>query len=235
MIRWKDKSKRYCVLDIEGEEVTHNVNRLIKHHIECHQSTDAKSTKKQKETLEKEKEEEAPLKVGDIIITTNHVETKCPFGVAKVLEIKGTKIIECQWYGYYPTAEAHKPFLPYWVDRKDGKHYPKNKRNHKSHPPYTTLETQNDIKASDIIIYGDNILKPDGRIAETFRSKIEDEVGLDGKFENFKGKFAETFTLSKIERELKNKMIRQNRRKRHLSDGTTTEDPKLHRDVRGGR
>ena len=62
MIRWRDKHMRYCVLDIEGEEVTHNVNRLLKHHIwdDVHHDTNVRSAKRIQ--TEEKTEQVVPLK-----------------------------------------------------------------------------------------------------------------------------------------------------------------------------
>ena len=126
---------------------------------------------------EKELEKIEPLKVGDFIVTSKHSETDCPFGVAKVLELKGTHHIECQWYGNYPKTEAKKAFLPKWVDGKDEKHYPSRKPRHHSHRAYTSYDTQLDVSTRDIIVYGNSILTSEGKIEIPIRSKIEEEFG----------------------------------------------------------
>lgn len=177
MIRWKDVRKRACVLDIDGEEITHNVNRLIRHHIwdEAHHDTNVGAAKKKKKAEEKLEKVE-PLKIGDIVVTSKHPGQDCEFGVARILEIKGTHNIECQWYGNWPKTKAKRPFIPFWVDGKDEKHYPLKKPRAKTHEPYTNAHTKHDISINDIIVYG-NILSEDGKFDKTVRSKIEEEIG----------------------------------------------------------
>ena len=62
MLRWRDE--RHCVIEIEGKQHAHNVNRLIKHHVwdDIHMRTDTHA--------QSENAESSP-KVGELVVSHN--------------------------------------------------------------------------------------------------------------------------------------------------------------------
>ena len=173
MIGWS--GARSCILETgKGKHVTHNVNRLIKHHIwdEIHSDTNVKRQK-----LPEQPEIDRPLEAGELIAFTTKqtADNNCIFGIGRILP-KTDANITIQWYGNNPRAEAKRPFLPIWIDQKDGLRYHKTRPNHRSHQPWTNWETKTEIHLSDIIARGSGILKADGRISPIFRTKIENAL-----------------------------------------------------------
>jgi hypothetical protein len=159
---------------MDGKEVMHNINRLIKHHVwdEDHVYTDFVTTRN------------TPIipqttpKQHDLIIFPTEIseQHKCVFGVGKVIEIEGKNIF-FQWLGSKPLAEASKPFLPGWVDLKDNKGYYSTRKIHKSHPPWTNKDTATEITINDVIATGSDLLNSNHKIAENFRRIIERATG----------------------------------------------------------
>ena len=92
MVRWV--GERYCIIKINGKEIMHNVNRLVKHHVwdDVHIRTDI-----QERTPAPA--EDTPLKVGELIVfpTAYNEQHKCVFGVGKVLQVVGPNDINFQW------------------------------------------------------------------------------------------------------------------------------------------
>jgi transposase InsO family protein len=119
MIRWV--GERYCAILIDGKEVIHNVNRLVKHHVwdDTHTRTDMPAEKRITHTPE------IPPKIGELIVfpTAYNEQHKCLFGIGKILEIQGPNNVVFQWLGNKPLAEASKPFALGWVDPRDNKGY----------------------------------------------------------------------------------------------------------------
>ena len=91
MLRW-GPGKRSCTISINGKEVTHNVNRLIKHHVwdDVHLSTDDK-----KLVAPKLKE---PPTVDDIILfpTAMTRDHACAFGVGRVIDATNANNVKFQ-------------------------------------------------------------------------------------------------------------------------------------------
>ena len=77
--------------------------------------------------LEKEKEgerREKEIKTGETIIFPMNMSDShpIPFGVGRVLEIRGKQDLKFQWMGN-TTCSARGTFLPGWIDPKDKKFY----------------------------------------------------------------------------------------------------------------
>ena len=106
MLRWMGERK--CVIEIKGEEHTHNVNRLVKHYVwdDIHERTDVTSTHLPLTPAQ------APT-IGEMVLfqTAFNRENTCLFGVGRVLEVRGRENVLFQWFGSRPLPEAHKPFL----------------------------------------------------------------------------------------------------------------------------
>jgi hypothetical protein len=174
MIRWA--GDRYCVIDMNGKEVMHNVNRLIKHHAwdDVHPHTDAPPGEK----LAAAPERTPTPTEGSLIVfpTTYNDEHKCFFGVGRVIEVRGPNNIFFQWLGNKPLSEASKAFAPGWVDPRDNKGYYAKNPLHPSHPPWTNKDTATNLAVSAIIAQGD-ILAASGKISTAIRGTIESAVG----------------------------------------------------------
>ena len=172
MLRWV--GERHCGIEIRGEEQVHNVNRLVKHHVwdDIHERTDIISTRLPLTHVP------TPEK-GEIILflTTYNKENKCLFGVGEILEVKSRENFEFQWYGSPPLPEAHRPFLPGWVDPVDNKGYYAKKRILSSHPPWTNVDTATELGVDSILIRGADVLKKDGRVNARYREKVERAAG----------------------------------------------------------
>ena len=132
MVRWA--GERHCTILMRGKEVTHNVNRLIKHHVwdEEHMCTD-------RPHRVEEREETRP-EIGDLIVfpSTYNSEHKCIFGMGRVMEIRSAEDVLIHWLGNMPCAEANKPFALGWIDGKDNLAYYAAKKTHFSHTPLTS-------------------------------------------------------------------------------------------------
>ena len=95
----------------------------------------------------------------------------------KVLGISGKNNISFQWYGNAPLPEAHRPFLPGWVDKRDNKGYYALRKLHFSHPPWTGADTGTEIGTDNIAIKGTSVLGSDNRISRRHREEIERMTG----------------------------------------------------------
>ena len=172
MIRWA--GDRYCVIDMNGREVTHNVNRLVKHHVwdDVHTRTDTTTLDTHTRTTES-----TPGTATLIVFpTTYNEEHKCYFGVGRVIKVRGPNDIYFQWLGNRPLSEASKPFALGWVDPRDNKGYYAKTATHPSHPPWTNEDTATNVAVSAIIAQGE-ILAANGKISTSARGKIEAAVG----------------------------------------------------------
>ena len=172
MIRWD--GERHCVIETEGGETTHNVNRLVKYHTWEGMDTSAIRTREPAPPPR-----EAPPKPGEIVVfRTSYSDTHhCLFGVGRVIQVIGPNDIHFQWLGNRPAAEASKPFEPGWVDTRDNKGYYKSKPNHPSHPPWTNRDTCTEITTECIILRGADMLRSDNKFTAAARAKIEASVG----------------------------------------------------------
>ena len=169
MLRWA--GERQCVIEIKGEEYTHNVNRLIKHYVwdEMHDRTDVKSAHPiHAPTI--------PIRPGELILfpTAYNRENKCFFGIGRVLEIRGKNNFSFQWYGSPLLPEAHKPFLPGWVDRRG---YYALRKLHHSHPAWTNEDTATELDSQSVILRGPDILTESNHVHRKHRERIERMTG----------------------------------------------------------
>ena len=173
MIRW-GAGKRSCTININGKEVSHNVNRLVKHHVwdEVHLSTDDKK-------LVAPKLREPPAHGELIIFPMAHTQDhNCPFGVGKVIDSTDPKNVKVQWLGSRPGSDVSKPFGLGWVDPKDNKGY-YGRRLHYSHPLWTNEDTSTTVSTEMVILQGTDILNPaNDKIATIHRDAIESALGV---------------------------------------------------------
>ena len=100
MLRWAGDC--YCVIDMNGKEVAHNLNRLIRHHAwdDANMRTDVPKNPPSVAG--------AAPNTGTIIAfpTTYNEEHRCVFGLGKVIEVRGPNNIHFQWLGNKPVSEA---------------------------------------------------------------------------------------------------------------------------------
>ena len=169
MLRWA--GDRYCVLDMDGKEVMHNVNRLVRHHVwdEAHPQTD---------TLPEPAHPGLTLTPtpGMLVVfpTTYNEQHKCLFGVGRVIEVKGPNDVHFQWFGNKPLSEASKAFAPGWVDPRDNKG--STQTSHTRRTPWTNRDTATSLAVSAIIAQGE-ILATNGKVNVAVRGKIEATIG----------------------------------------------------------
>ena len=93
------------------------------------------------------------------------------------MEVKSLENIEFQWYGSPPLPEAHRPFLPGWVDPIDNKGYYVKKRLLSSPPPWTNVDTSSRTRGRLKFDKRSRRFEKNGRVNARYRDKVDRAAG----------------------------------------------------------
>ena len=163
-------------LELNGKRVKANVNRIIPHVAlnEAIHDTSLPDWRIQGGMAEFAKGRPVisdipvsikPVRVGDMVAWPMKptVDSPLPFGVGKVLDINGDKL-NLQWYGN-AHERAESTYRPCWFQNKLKKYYYRSGKEHKSHSPYTTCNTDTEVSTKEVIIHGFEI-QPDDHLSK---------------------------------------------------------------------
>ena len=184
MVNWCGDN--YCLIDKDGNNVRHNVNRLSKFNPWETRAMDTFEWSRRRRTrLEKDgliddgpPEEEVvnedgphqstktPVQKGELIIfpTAMADDWPLPFGVGLVTDVDEEGTFEFQWMGNKP-GNPFGTFRPCWLDPKDNRPYYAVRATKSNHTKYLgDLEVP--VLASDITVKGFHILDANNKITK---------------------------------------------------------------------
>jgi transposase InsO family protein len=114
---------RKCVILVKGKEMVYNVNRLIQHYPwdDEHLTTSERAVV---QPIVRPKLSE-PAVVGDIVVFPlgQGLLQAAPFGVGRLMAIRGEFSIKVQWWGNAECAKASGTFRPAWWRKRDNCSY----------------------------------------------------------------------------------------------------------------
>jgi hypothetical protein len=179
MVRWLGERK--CIILMDGKEVAHNVNRLIKHHAwdDVHITT---SEKKVSPAMEEEKPPSpSELIIFPMAITKDH---KAPFGVGQVIKVRGPNDVFIQWWGHEDKCKPKGVFKPGWV-QKDNRAYFATNRYHAGDRPWTNEDSATDVRVSAIVLRGapGEIFSSAGHFRVRVKDKLEEVLDVSIEWE----------------------------------------------------
>jgi hypothetical protein len=119
------------------------------------------------------KEKGTTIKEGEVIVFAKAMseEDPLPFGVGKVLEARGEKILRFQWMGN-ATFNPRGTFLPGWIDNRDKKFYFQLRPRGKTHTEYLGEHDAVSVSQSEIITHGFRLLTDTNRLSASARTAI---------------------------------------------------------------
>lgn len=174
MLRWT--GPRAVALEIAGKEFIVNVNRVIKHHV----WDDVHMTTSETKTTQRPPDEEA-LQADEIIVFPMGVnsEQAAPFGIGRIMEIRGPNNILIQWWGNADNARAGGTFRPGWVDIKTKGSYYSDTRGATGNRAWTSDDTATTVSSREIVLRGtkETLFNAAGYIRERVRAQIDEGIG----------------------------------------------------------